>query len=90
MDALSRFRVGQREAITAVLDAGALLIEATVRLQRGEWSSWLARVGLAERTATTWIKLAKLGLTPEEVIERGGINAAVQGFSGTLPASRRP
>ena len=47
-------------------------------------------VGLAERTATTWIKLAKLGLTPEEVIERGGINAAVQGFSGTLPASRRP
>ena len=49
MDAVSRFRVGQREAITVALDAGALLIQAKEDLQHGEWGSWLERMGLARR-----------------------------------------
>ena len=84
LDAISRFRVGQREAVNAALEAGGgLLTEAKGRLQHGEWGDWLGRVGLAPRTARTWMKLASMGLTAEEVIERGGINAASQGRGKT-------
>ena len=79
LDAVSRFRVGQKEAVSAALEAGGLLTEAKGRLQHGEWGDWLGRVGLAPRTARTWMKLVSLDLTAEEVIERGGINAASQG-----------
>ena len=83
LDAVSRFRVGQREAVAAALDAGALLTEAKGRLRHGEWGDWLGRVGLAKRTASTWMKLAGMDLTAEDVIERGGINAAAQGRGKT-------
>ena len=79
LDAVSRFRVGQREAAGAALDAGALLTKAKGRLQHGEWGDWLHRVGLAPRTASTWMKLAGMDLTAEDVIDRGGINAAARG-----------
>ena len=51
LDAVSRFRVGQREAVGAALEAGGLLNQAKGRLQHGEWGDWLGRVGLAGRTA---------------------------------------
>ena len=41
LDAISRFRVGQRESVAAALDAGALLTEAKGRLRHGEWGDWL-------------------------------------------------
>ena len=81
LDAISRFRVGQREAVNAALEAGGLLTEAKGRLQHGEWGDWLGRVGLAPRTARTWMKLASLDLTAEDVIDRGGINAAARGVN---------
>ena len=84
LDAVSRFRVGQRDAVSAALEAGALLTEAKGRLQHGEWGDWLHRVGLAPRTASMWLKLAGLGLTAEDVIERGGI---VQTLRGGNPKS---
>ena len=37
------------------------------------------RVGLAPRTASTWMKLASMDLTAKDVIDRGGINAAARG-----------
>ena len=73
LPAVSRFRVGQREAVGAALDAGALLSQAKGRLRHGEFGEWLGRVGLAPRTARTWMKLASMDLTAEEVIDRGGI-----------------
>ena len=79
LDAVSRYRVGQREAVGAALDAGALLSKAKGRFHHGEWGDWLHRVGLAPRTASTWMKLAGMDLTAEEVIDRGGINAAASG-----------
>ena len=79
LDAVSRFRVGQREAVAAALDAGALLTEAKDRLPHGAWGEWLGRVGLVSRTASTWMRLAKMGLTATDVIERGGINASLKG-----------
>ena len=60
-------------------EPGGLLTEAKGRFQHGEWGDWLHRVGLATRTASTWMRLAGLGLTAEDVIERGGINAAARG-----------
>ena len=71
--------MGQREAVGAALEAGGLLTQAKGRLLHGEWGDWLHRVGLAPRTASTWMKLGGLGLTAEDVIERGGINAAARG-----------
>ena len=75
--------MGQREAVNAALEAGGLLTEAKGRLRHGEWGDWLGRVGLAKRTASTWMKLAGMDLTAEDVIERGGINAAAQGRGKT-------
>ena len=86
LDAVSRFRVGQREAVGAALEAGALLTEAKGRLRHGEWGSWISRVGLASRTASMWMKLAGLDLTASEIIERGGI---VQTLRGGAPNRRR-
>ena len=79
LDAVSRFRVGQQESVSAALEAGALLTEAKGRLQHGEWGDWIGRVGIASRTASTWMKLAGLDLSSSEVINRGGINAGRQG-----------
>ena len=79
LDAVSRFRVGQRDAVSAALDAGPLLTKAKGRLHHGEWGDWLHRVGIAPRTASTWMKVASMDLTAEEVIDRGGINAAARG-----------
>ena len=90
LDAVSRFRVGQREAIEGALEAGVLLTEAKGRLKHGEWADWLGRVGLAPRTARTWMKLVSLDLTAEEVIERGGINAASQGRGKTASEAVMP
>ena len=79
LDAVSRFRVGQRDTVGAALEAGPLLTKAKGRLHHGEWGDWLHRVGLAPRTASTWMKLAGMDLTAEDVIDRGGINAAARG-----------
>ena len=84
LDAVSRFRVGQRDAVGAALEAGGLLTEAKGRLKHGEWGEWIGRVGLAKRTASMWMRLASLGLTGEEVIARGGI---VQTLRGGAPKS---
>ena len=67
------------DLLLATLDAGALLTKAKGRLQHGEWGNWLHRVGLAPRSASTWMKLAGMDLTAEDVIDRGGINATVRG-----------
>ena len=63
LDAVSRFRIGRLEAVTAALDAGSLLTEAKGRLPHGEWGDWLVRVKLSPRTASTWIRLAALDIT---------------------------
>ena len=76
LDAVSRFRVGQRESISAALEAGRLLMEAKLRVSHGGFQKWIERVGLAPRTARTWMTLAKRELTVDQVVEAGGINAA--------------
>ena len=84
LEAVSRFRVGQHDAVSAALEAGPLLTEAKGRLEHGQWADWLHRVGLAPRTASMWMKLAGMDLSAEDVIERGGI---VQTLRGGNPKS---
>ena len=90
IDAVSRFRVGQREAVGAALEAGGLLTQAKGRLQHGKWGDWVHRVGLAPRTASTWMKLASMDLSVEEIVSRGGINAAAQGRGKTASEADLP
>ena len=52
LDAVSRFRVGQRDTVGAALDAGPGMPQRPGPLQHGEWGDWLHRVGLAPRTAS--------------------------------------
>ena len=66
------------------LDAGSLLTEAKGRLPHGEWGDWLVRVKLSPRTASTWMRLAALDITAEDVIARGGINSTLKGKSATV------
>ena len=87
IDAVSRFSVGQREAVNAALEAGGLLTQAKGRLQHGKWGDWVHRVGLAPRTASMWMKLVSMDITADEIIQRGGIAKTVQGKSATLPIS---
>ena len=68
LDAVSRFRIGRLEAVSAALDAGSLLTEARGRLPHGEWGDWLVRVKLSPRTASTWMRLAALDITAEDVV----------------------
>ncbi len=79
LDAVSRVRVGQREAVAAALDAGRLLSLAKGRIPHGGWSDWLNRVGVKPRTASGWMRLAAMGVDVDDVIDRGGINATLAG-----------
>lgn len=73
LDGMSRFRVGQREAVAAAIDVGHILIEVKSRLPHGGWGDWLRGIGCKPRTATQWMRLAETGAEVDEVVERGGI-----------------
>ena len=45
LDAVSRFRVSQRDTVSAALEAGPLLTKAKGRLQHGEWGRLAASCG---------------------------------------------
>ena len=47
-------------------------------------------VGTQARTASTWMRLATMSLTAEEVIDRGGINAALKGCKSATVADLSP
>ena len=81
---------GSAEAVGAARDAGDLLTMAKARLPHGGWAEWLGRLGLKARTASTWMRLASMGLTAEDVIERGGINATLKGGKSATVADMIP
>lgn len=74
---VSRYQAGRLEAITAALEGGQLLTLARRQLLHGDWLPYLEKVGLNRMTANRWMRLADLGLTAEEVLERGGIRAVL-------------
>ena len=78
VDAVRTHNRSRRGAIASAIDGGQYLKQAKGLLGHGEWSSWLKRAGIAPRTATNWMRLAATGLTAEQVVHHGGIDAAIE------------
>ena len=63
----------------AILRAGQAAIEAKAALPHGRFTPWLeASCEVTPREARNWMRLAKSGLTPEEIAANGGVRALVQ------------
>lgn len=74
---VTRYQAGRLESITAAVEGGQLLNLARRQLLHGDWLPYLEKVGLNRMTANRWMRLADLGLTPEEILERGGLRAVL-------------
>ena len=70
-DAFRRGRARTVEAAAAYLDCGRLLAEAKAEAGHGQWLPFLARAGIAPRTAQRLMSLARSGIAPEDLAERG-------------------
>lgn len=59
-------------AAQRAIEAGHLLIEAKAALSHGQWLPWLRdQVGLSERSAQGYMRLARIGLKPATVADLG-------------------
>jgi Protein of unknown function (DUF3102). len=63
------------------MDAGAALNEAKSLCAHGEWLPFLRDIGIHERTAQRYMKLAAGRLKPDFVSDLGGVAAALQFLS---------
>ena len=77
--AIARHKRGRRMAVKSAIDAGHDLISLKSAVKHGDWQRIVDRLGLPARTARRWMKLAQLGLSPDQVLERGGVVAAING-----------
>ena len=73
VEALARWKSHGLERTRAALAAGAALVEVQRIIGHGHFSGYLATHGVAYRTARNWMDLHQVGLSAEEVQERGGI-----------------
>ena len=85
---VAAFKRSSAAAHRAYLAAGAKLAEAREVARRGEWAPFLAACGdgLDERTAQRMMRLARSGMTPDDVTAAGGLRAALE----SLAAPRNP
>ncbi len=74
---VERYRAGTLAAAEAALAAGAMLAEARAECPHGTWLPFLARAGLAERTAQNWMRLARSALDAANIVAAGGVRAAL-------------
>ncbi len=77
-DALEREDIADRTCIGQALLAGAILRGVKESLPHGSWGPWLAKVGVADRTARYHIAVANLGLKVSEIVALGGMEAALK------------
>ena len=86
--ALARYRKADAERIAAALDAGRLLEEAKTTASHGEWLPYLEHLGVHQRNASRWMRLASAELKRDTVSYFGGLRAADEamreGWSGSL------
>ncbi len=69
----------------AVLKAGHAAIEAKELLPHGEYGGWLEQnCNVKERQMRNYVKLAKRGASPEEIVEAGGVRGLLKAI---LPKS---
>ena len=72
-----RYRRSTHAAAESALEAGRLLVEARAECRHGEWLAFLARAGMADRTARNWMRLARSGLDAGNIVAAGGVRAAL-------------
>ena len=78
VDGWQRYQRANADRIAAALDTGAALIDLRERLGHGEFLPAIRRLGIPERTAQNWMRLARAGLKNETVADLGGIRAALE------------
>jgi hypothetical protein len=74
-NAVMRF---EREAASAAIGAGKMLIEAKGLCRHGEWLPWLKAARIHERTARRYMTLAASNLKSDSVTDLGGITPALR------------
>lgn len=77
-EVMMRYRAGRRAAIEAALDGGILLLQARQKLQYGDWQPYLEKIGMAERTARSWLRLTESGLRSTAILFFGGIRQSLE------------
>ena len=64
------------EAAKTHLDCGSMLVEAKAECVHGEWTPFLKKAGIAERSAQRLMKVARSGMSAETIVRKGGLKAA--------------
>ena len=60
------------------IEGGARLAEARESCEHGEWTPFLAAIGVHARTARDWIALHRSGFKPATVAVLGGLRATLE------------
>ena len=71
-DAVARHTVSNSDRISAIVDGGRALLDIQAKLEHGEFSGILERVGLPRNTAYRWIRVAKTGLDADYITTEYG------------------
>ena len=61
--------------------AGNSLLRVKDFLPHGDWLGWLSQTAVSERVAQNWMRLARAGLSADDVMELGGIQKALDSLS---------
>ena len=77
-DGWVRYQRADADRTQAALDTGAALIELREHLPHGEFGPAIQRLGIADRTARDWMRLARAGFKTATVADLGGIRAALE------------
>ena len=84
-DGIARYKRANTDRIGAAMDVGAALVELRERLPHGEFGPAVGRLGIPERTARDWMKLARAGYKTATVADLGGIRAALENLRQRPP-----
>ena len=71
-DAVARHNVSNSDRISAIVDGGRALLDIQAKLEHGEFSGMLERVGLPRNTAYRWMRVAKTGLDADYIATEYG------------------
>ena len=81
-----------------VLEAGTAALAARALIPHGQFTDWLTEnCKVSPRQARSWMKLARMGLTAEQIVEAGGLRSLLtaatepqNGSAAVLPGDNPP
>ena len=83
LDVVAQYNRANHNRIQIALDGGAFLNRVRAQLDHGQWLPYLEGIGLKERTARRWMRLAAVGFKSATVADLGGIRAADESLSNS-------